>query len=106
MTLQIVEFIMNDILNGTCNYRYVLELNERLLFFITRPTQQTPDRIYNILMNHFLESNIDYNLEHYTLYGPIVGIDYKVIFEQEVPDTYLKDLYTESRLKDIEGDFK
>lgn len=105
MKLQIVEFIMNDILNGTRNYRYVLELNERLLFSITSPTEQTPYRIYNLLMNQFLESNIDYNLEHYTLYGPIVGIDYKVIFEQEVPDTYLKDLYTESRMKAIEGDF-
>ena len=105
MKLQIVEFRMIDILNGTCNYRYVLELNGRLLFFTTSPTQQTPDRIYNRLMHHLLESNIDYNLEHYTLYGKIEGINYKVIFEQEVPDTYLKDLYTESRLKDIEEDF-
>lgn len=106
MKLQIVEFRINDILNGTFNYRYVLELNERLLLITTSPTQQTPDRIYNTLMNNFLEYIIDYNLEHYTLYNPIVGIDYKVIFEQEVPDTYLKDLYTESRLKDIEKDFK
>lgn len=106
MKLEIVEFRMIDILNDTCNYRYVLELNERLLCFITAPRQQTPDRIYDILMYHFLESNIDYNLEHYTLYGPIQGIDYKVIFEQEVSDTYLKDLYIERRMKAIEGDFK
>lgn len=105
MKLVIVEFILNDILNGTCNYRYVLELNERLLFCITSPTPQPPDRIYYRLINKFLDSNIDYNLEHYTLYGPIVGINYKVIFEQEVPDTYLKDLYTKSRIKDIEKDF-
>lgn len=106
MKLEIVEFRMIDILNDTCNYRYVLELNERLLYFITAPRQQTPDRIYDRLMNHFLESNIDYNLEHYTLYGPIQGIDYKVIFEQEVSDTYLKDLYIERRMKAIEEDFK
>lgn len=105
MKLQIVEFRMIDMLNGTCNYHYLLGLNGRLLFSTTSPTQQTPDRIYNILMLQFLESNIDYNLEHYTLYGPIEGINYKVIFEQEVTDTYLKYLYTELRLKDIEGDF-
>lgn len=106
MKLEIVEFILNDILNGTCNYRYVLELNQRLLFSITSPTQQSQDRICNRLMHNFLESNIDYNLEHYILYGrPIEGINYKVIFEQEVPDTYLKDLCTERRMKAIEGDF-
>ena len=105
MKLEIVEFKLNDILNGTCNYRYVLELNQRLLFSITSPTQQSQDRICNRLMHHFLESNIDYNLEHYILYGPIEGINYKVIFEQEIPDTYLKDLYTERRMKAIEGDF-
>ena len=106
MKLQIVEYCVPSILEGFMKYRYVLQLDERALAWsVSRERRLQLNDVYDTLTMHLLNGNLDYNLEHYPEVGPLYGIECEVIYEQEVSNSYLKDLYVKSRIKEIEGDF-
>lgn len=105
MKLQIIEICGVDILNDNKNYEYILEIDERLIVMTTYRAKKTADEAYKDLSLYFFNSCHDFNLEHYGLLGIRPELDMKVIAEQEVSDTYLKDLYIESRKKSIDEDF-
>lgn len=56
-------------------------------------------------MEKLLDDNIDYNMEHYVKFNKWHGLEVEVIFETEVSDAYLKELYIEKRMKAIEKYF-
>ena len=106
MKLQIVEYRMPNQLEGNIHYRYMLELDEKaILWTPPAPTKKEQKQVYNILMDKLLDDNIDYNMEHYVKFNKIIGVESEVIFEKEVSDAYLKELYVEKRMKAIEKDF-
>lgn len=106
MKLQIVEYGAPNMLEGNIHYRYMLELDEKVILW-TQPalTKKELKQVYNILMEKLLDDNIDYNMEHYILLNKWPGLEREVIFETEVSDAYLKELYIEKRMKAIEKDF-
>lgn len=107
MKLEIVEYKLYNQVYDCYIYRYNLELGGRsMLHFESMVDRMSKYFAINKLMS-YTRILTDMNLEHYKRvnYDKVPGIDKTIIFEQEVPDTYLKDLYTESRLKDIEKDF-
>ena len=107
MKLQIVEYRVPIILEGNIHYRYMLELDEKaILWTPPAPIKKELKQVYNILMEKLLDDNIDYNMEHYVMLNKWPGIECEVIFETEVSDSYLKELYIEKRMKSIEQDFK
>ncbi len=89
MKLEIFEFSKNT-LNGT-RFLYALELNRSITFFMNSQISQDLDSILDKFKCHLRNHNTDFNLELRPL-GQISGMKYKVIFDQEVSDTYLKDL--------------
>ena len=106
MKLQIVEYRAPNILEGYIHHRYMLELDEKaILCTPPSPMKKELKQVYNILMDKLLDENIDYNMEHYVKLNKWPGIEKEVIFEKEVSDSYLKELYIEKRMKDIEEDF-
>lgn len=106
MKLQIVEYRAPNMLEGNIHYRYMLELDEKIVLWTPpSPMKKEPKMVYNILMSKLLDENIDCNMEHYIKLNKWPGIEIEVIFEKEVSDAYLKELYTEKRMKDIEKDF-
>lgn len=106
MKLQIVEYRAPNMLEGNIHYRYMLELDEKVIICTTpSPTKKEMKQVYNKLMDKLLDCNIDYNIEHYVKYNKIIGVESEVIFETEVSDAYLKELYNEKRMKSIEQDF-
>lgn len=106
MKLQIVEYRVINVLGGYVNYHYILEFDEKyILWTPPTPSKKELKKVYSILMNKLLDKNIDLNPEHWVKLGKLKGIDRKVLFEQEVPETYLKELKIERRIKEIEKDF-
>lgn len=108
MKLQLVEYKSFDQLNMCDMYRYTLELDGRLMLrFETMNLRVPMDDVIKKLMAS-LRLLTDFNLEHYNKFNfdKMPGISKKVLFEQEVPDTYLKNLCIESRIKQIQEDFK
>ena len=108
MKLQIVEYKTPNMLEGNTHYRYMLELDGKVVLWTYSSSQPTElKQVYNILMTKLLDENIDYNLEHFMKFNinMIPGCERKVIFEGEVSDSYLKELYVEKRMKAIEKDF-
>ena len=106
MKLQIVEYRAPNILEGNIHYRYMLELDEKAILWTTpAPTKKDLKQVYNILMKKLLDDNIDYNIEHYVKFNKIIGLESEVIFETEVSESYLKELYIEKRMKSTEQDF-
>lgn len=106
MKLQIVEYKSQNILEGNILYRYMLELDEKAVLWIPpTPTKESSEKVYNILMSKMLDKNTDLKFEHWVRLSNIPGVNREVIFEQEVPETYLKELKVERRIKDIEEDF-
>ena len=53
-----------------------------------------------------LDCNTDLDIENFIRGGTIDGIDSEVIFEQEVADTFMKELKIKRKLVDLERDFK
>ena len=106
MKLQIVEYRAPNMLEGNIHYRYMLELDEKVVLWIPpEPIKKEPKSVYNELMSKLLDENIDYNMEHYIKLNEWPGIEKDVIFETKVSDAYLKELYIEKRMKAIEKDF-
>ena len=106
MKLQIVEYRAPNMLEGYIHYRYMLELDEKaILWTPPSPMKKELKSVYNKLMSKLLDENIDYNMEHYIKLNEWPGVEKEVIFETEVSDAYLKELYIEKRMKDIEKDF-
>ena len=106
MKLQIIEICAVDILNDNKIYKYILEIDERCIVMtgINR-AKKTADEAYKDLSLIFFNSCHDFNSEHYSLLGIIPELDMKVIAEQEVSDTFLKDLYVDARIEEISKDF-
>ena len=106
MKLQIVEYRAPNILEGYIHYRYMLELDEKVVLWTPlSPMKKELKSVYNILMSKLLDENTDYNMEHYIKLNKWPGIECEVIFEKEVSDTYLKELSIERRMKAMEKDF-
>ena len=106
MKLQIVEYRVPIILEGNIHYRYMLELDEKaILWTLPSPMKKELKSVYNRLMSKLLDENIDHNMEHYVKFNNINGVESEVIFETEVSDSFLKELYIEKRIKAIEKDF-
>jgi uncharacterized protein (DUF111 family) len=113
MKLQLVEYNACSILRGTKIYIHALLLDERCLVMdeersvkLFNADMPSNNEIYNSLIDKLLSSNtLDLNLEHYYMANIDPSVHMKVLFEKEVPDTYLKDLYIESRKKSIDEDF-
>lgn len=106
MKLQIVEYREQNMLEGNILYRYMLELDEKFVIWTPPlPIKKEPKKICNKLMDKLLDDNMDRNLEHYVKLNKWPGLEREVIFEKEVPDAYLKELYIERRMKAIEEDF-
>lgn len=106
MKLQIVEYKFQNILEGNILYRYMLELDEKAVLWIPpTPTKESSEKVYSILMNKMLDKNTDLKFEHCVRLSNIPGVNREVIFEKEVSDTFLKELYIERKMKDIEEDF-
>ena len=96
MKLQIVEYRAPN----------MLELDEKVILWTPpAPIKKELKEVYNILMDKLLDDNIDYNMEHYIKLNKIIGVASEVIFETEVSESYLKELYNERRMKSIEQDF-
>lgn len=109
MKLQIIELSGTNIVEGTVDYSYIMELNKRFIVRTKPDTKMTINEAYKEIMrclynlyNHFHS----FNLEDYPLLGIIPGLYMKVILEQEVSDHYLKDLKIQQRIKELEGDFQ
>lgn len=106
MRLRIVEYSAHDILNGNKNYRYILELDERCVLWLHSKEKTETEQVIRLLMKS-LEHEIDYNMEHYvTINDNIPGLEKEIIFEQEVSDTFLKELKIKRRIEDLAEDFK
>lgn len=107
MKLQIIELRCVDLLEGTELFKYILELNERIIIITDKvKSKLSAVEAYKLIICNGFNQGHSFNLEDYCLLGIIPELDMKVIFEQEVPNTYLKDLYIESRKIAIDDDFK
>ena len=105
--LQIVEYKVTDPVNGCDRYRYTLELDGRLMLMFESMDISTPQDCAIKKLMASIRLLTDYDLEHYNRFNiDNLGIDKKVIFEQEVSDHYLKDLKIQRRIEDLEGDFE
>lgn len=89
-------------LEGKTYYRYMLQLDERAVVWTNSSTQTELKKVHKLLMNKLLDEEIDYNLNHYVKFN---NIPRRVLFEQNVSDSFLKKLYIERRMKDLEKDF-
>jgi hypothetical protein len=106
MKLQIIEICAVDELHDIKIYKYILEIDERHIVSTSiNIAKKTADEAYKDLSLIFFNSCHDFNPEHYCLLGIIPELDMKVIAEQEVSDTFLKDLYVDVRMKSIDEDF-
>lgn len=108
MKLQIVEYRVLNQLEGNIHHRYMLELDGRVIRWSgSSATKRELKEVYNILMNNWSDAIKDFNPENYPKMNVkmIPGCEKEVIFEQEVSDSFLKELYIERRMKDIEEDF-
>lgn len=105
MKLQIVEIRGFDCLCGEQCYRYVLQLDEWWLVRLVSDKKKQVKQIYGTLMSKLIDCSTDLDLEHSIRCSEIPGIDSEVIFEQEVQDTFIKELKIKKRLKDIQKDF-
>ena len=107
MKLQIVEYRALNMLEGNIHYRYILELDEKAVLWTSQtPKKKYPKKVYRMLMREMLNKDIDYNIEHYVKLNKWPGVERKVIFEEEVHDTFLKELHIKQRIQAIEEDFK
>ena len=108
MKLQIVEYRAPNILEGNIHYLYMLELDGRVVSWTgSSPSKRELKEVYGILTNGLSDGTIDLNIENYMKFNikMIPGLDKEVIFEKEVSDAYLKELYVEKRMKAMEKDF-
>ena len=107
MKLQIVEYRALNMLEGVINYRYILELDEKIVLWTpSTPKKKEPKEAYRMLIKEMLNKNIDYNMEHYVKLNNWPGVEREVIVEEELSDSYLKELHIKQRIQDIEEDFK
>ena len=106
MKLQIIEISYCDLQDGCWHYRYLLEIDRRLVAITENTTKEmNKDEAYYTLTRKFLEESFDTNLEHYNRFNQMSEVGWKVIFEQEVSDHYLKDLKIQQRINELEKDF-
>ena len=107
MKLQIVEYRYDDIMNGEKHYRYTLEIEGRAITWTgSRAKKSSGAEVYNNLTTYLSNNCIEYNINHYPRYNNIPGVESEVIFEQEVSDKFLKEMFVDRRIKELEEDFK
>lgn len=110
MKLQIVEYSVPNLLEGNIHHRYMLILDERVIRWTgSSASKRELKEVYSLLMNDLLSDGIkDINLENYPTFDftMIHGCEKEVIFEQEVSDKFLKEMFVASRIKELEEDFK
>jgi len=107
MKLQIVEYKIPDLLEVNINYRYVLYVDGRALVWSDSSIGKLPSEVVYDKLTQYLANNCkDYNIHSYTKYQNIFGFGGEVVFEKEVSDSYLKELYNARRMKALEEDFK
>lgn len=107
MKLQIIEYKIPDLLKGNILYRYILYIDERALVWSGSSPEKLPsEKVYDELSRYLANNCKDYNINSYSQHNRIYGVEEKVVFEKEVSDSYLKELYNESRIKALEEDFK
>ena len=106
MKLQIIEISYCDLQDGCWHYRYLLELDERLVATTENTIKEmNKDEAYETMIRFLFDKSFDTNLEHYNRFNQLSGLSWKVIFEQEVSDHYLKDLIIQKRINELEKDF-
>lgn len=108
MKLQIVEYEIKNYLEGNIDYRYMLELDESVVLWTCYKTPIELKVVYDKLINRLLDENIDYDLKHGMKFNIHMnpGLERKVLFEKEVSDTFLKELYVERKLNKIKEMFE
>lgn len=107
MKIQIVEYKLHTPTSLSVINRYTLELDNRVLLQFDFENISLPvDYVTKKLMSH-LRLLTDYDLENYKRFhiDNLTGISKKILLEQEVSDSFLKELYVEKKMKAIEGDF-
>ena len=64
MKLQIVEYRVPNQLEGNIHHRYMLELDERVIFWTgSSATKREFKQVYSLLMDRLLKGIKDFNLE-------------------------------------------
>lgn len=107
MKLQIVESSYVDIMKGEKHYRYILEIEGRGITWTGSTAEKfSGAEVYNKLTRYLSNNCIEYNINHYPRYNNIPGVESEVIFEQEVSDKFLKEMFVDRRIKELEEDFK
>ena len=70
MKLQIVEYRMPNQLEGNIHYRYMLELDGRVVRWTgPSPSKRELKVVYGILTNGLSDGTIDLNIENYMIYS-------------------------------------
>ena len=107
MKLQIVEYKMLDLLERNILYRYILYIDERAVVWTGSTSEKfSGEKVYDKLSQYLTNECKDYNINSYPRYNHISGAKEDVVFEKEVSDSYLKELYVETRIKALAEDFK
>ena len=108
MKLQIVEYKIDNIMSFNPLYTYTLELDGKRIIQSSSTTELTKKRIANLLLDKIPDLIRSFNINDYpySVDKSFPGLRYKVIFEQEVSNLFLKELYTKHRIEDMEEDFK
>ena len=108
MKLQIVEYKVHNIMSFNPVYTYTLELDGKRIIQTSSTTELTKERIANLLLDKIPDLIRSFNIKDYpySVDKSFPGLRYKVIFEQEVSNSFLKELYTKHRIEDMEEDFK
>lgn len=108
MKLQIIEYKIPSLLEGNILYRYILYIDGRTLAWTgSTPEKSSGEKVYDKL-TQYLANNCKYlDINDYPMFNRIDdGLEQDVVFEKEVCDSYLKELYVKTRIQDIEEDFK
>ena len=107
MKLQIVEYSFDDITLLGKGYRYTLEIDGRALAWTgTMPEKSSSEKVYDKLIRYLANNCKEYNINHYPRYNSIDDLEQDVVFEKEVSDKFLKELFVNTRIKELEEDFK
>ena len=106
MKLQIVEYKMSNLLERNIQYRYILCIDRRAVIWSGNvPEKSSGEKVYDKLSSDLANNCKDYNINSYPRFNRIPGEESNVVFEKEVCDSYLKELYVETKMKAIEKDF-
>lgn len=105
MKLQIVEYSVPSVIDRNMNYCYILELDEKGIVWCSSTQKLETEKVIGILNRKLLDEHIDLNMEHLVKFN-MVGTVPKILFVEDVSDSFLKEIFVERRKKAIEEDFK